>query len=84
MEDAKDFVIYFSSVLEVEKFVNIATAQPFPVFLDDGHHQINGKSFMEMFGLSLTSPIRVIAQCSQPELEAFRSAVSHCVKSPLS
>ena len=49
MEKGTDFMITLGSVRDVEEFVNIATAQPFPVYLDDGGSRINGKSFIEMF-----------------------------------
>ena len=75
MEKGKDFVIRLGSVRDVEEFVKLATAQPFPVYLNDGSHRINGKSFMEMFCLTLTRPLRVTAECTRAEFEAFRSTV---------
>ena len=59
-----------------EEFVNVATSQPFPVYLDDGIHRINGKSFMEMFCLSLTLPLRVIVNCPEAEMRGFRGSIS--------
>lgn len=76
MENQKEFLIRLSSVREVEEFVNVATSQPFPVYLDDGAHRINGKSFMEMFCLSLTLPLRVIVNCPEAELRGFRGSIS--------
>ncbi len=75
MENGLEFIISLGSVRDVEEFVNAATAQPFPVYLDDGEHRINGKSFMEMFCLTLTRPLRVTAECTRAEFEAFRSTV---------
>jgi len=75
MEKGTDFMITLGSVRDVEEFVNIATAQPFPVYLDDGGRRINGKSFMEMFCLTLTAPLRVTADCTAAEFEAFRAAI---------
>ena len=80
MEKGKDFIIRLGSVRDVEEFVKVATAQPFPVYLDDGSHRINGKSFMEMFCLTLTLPLRVTADCLPEEFEAFRSCVAECVE----
>ncbi len=76
MEKGKDFVIRLGSVRDVEEFVKLATAQPFPVYLNDGSHRINGKSFMEMFCLTLTLPLNVTADCTKEELEAFRNSVA--------
>lgn len=79
MENGSDFMIALGSVREVEEFVNIATAQPFPVYLDDGGRRINGKSFMEMFCLTLTAPLRVTADCTAAEFEAFRTAIEQSI-----
>lgn len=79
MENQKEFLIRLGSVRDVEEFVNVATSQPFPVYLDDGSHRINGKSFMEMFCLSLTLPLRVIVSCPEAELHGFRSSISQLV-----
>ena len=76
MENGEEFIIDLRSVRDVEEFVKLATAQPFPVYLNDGSHRINGKSFMEMFCLTLTLPLNVTADCTKEELEAFRSSVA--------
>ena len=34
-------------------------------------HKIRGGSFMEMFCLDFNQPLRVVAQCSEEELEAL-------------
>ena len=60
MENQKEFLIRLSSVRDV----------------DDGIHRINGKSFMEMFCLSLTLPLRVIVNCPEAELHGFRGSIS--------
>lgn len=80
MEKMNDFVVHLGCVRDVEDFVRIATAQPFPVYLDDGAHRVNGKSFMEMFCLSLSQPLRVTADCSQEEFQHLRELI--CVEAP--
>ncbi len=75
MENGKEFIITLRCVQDVEEFVRLATAQSFPVYLDDGEHRINGKSFMEMFGLNITHPLRVTAECSGSEMDAFRAKI---------
>ena len=67
MENTKDFTIRLGSVRDVEEFVNLSTAQPYSVYLDDGAHRVNGKSFMEMFCLVLTRPLRVRLECSEEQ-----------------
>lgn len=71
MENAKEFMIHLGSVRDVEDFVRLSTAQPYPIFLDDGQHRVNGKSFMEMFCLILTRPLRVTVQCSDEQYSEF-------------
>ena len=71
MENTREFMIRLGSVRDVEDFVRISTAQPFPVYLDDGAHRVNGKSFMEMFCLVLTRPLRVTLECSDEQFRFF-------------
>lgn len=71
MENSSEYMIHLGCVRDVEDFVSIATSQPFRVFLDDGQHRVNGKSFMEMFCLVLTRPLRVTAECSEEEFTQF-------------
>ena len=77
MEKSKEFIIRLGSVRDVEDFVRISTAQPYPVTLDDGQHRVNGKSFMEMFCLVLTRPLRVTLECSEEEFRTFLSLTQH-------
>ena len=72
MENTKEFMIHLGSVRDVEDFVRISTCQPYPIYLDDGQHRVNGKSFMEMFCLVLTRPLRVTMQCSEAQYWDFR------------
>ena len=71
MENTKDFMIRLGSVRDVEEFVNLSTAQPYSIYLDDGAHRVNGKSFMEMFCLVLTRPLRVTLECSDEQFRGF-------------
>ena len=71
MENTKDFMIRLGSVRDVEEFVNLSTAQLYSIYLDDGAHRVNGKSFMEMFCLVLTRPLRVSLECSEEQARHF-------------
>ena len=73
MENGKEFMIRLGSVRDVEDFVRLSTEQPYPVYLDDGNQQVNGKSFMEMFCLNLTRPLRVTVQCGEDQVQDFLS-----------
>ena len=67
----REFEIRITSVRDVEEFVALATSRPFTVILKDSHHQINGKSFMEMFCLDLSRPLTVAANCSEEAFQQF-------------
>ena len=67
----QEFQVRLQSVLDVQEFVSLATARPFSVTIQDENNKVNGKSFMEMFCLDFNQPLRVVAQCSEEELEAL-------------
>lgn len=76
-----EFEIRLCSVQDVQHFVALATARPYDVTIRDTHNKINAKCFMEMFCLDFRRPLRVICQCSEQELEAFRcDAAEYLVK----
>ena len=70
----RDFTIRLHSVQEVQEFVGLATTMGFPVQVEDGHHRVDGDSFMEMFCLDCARPLTVSCQCDDAQLEAFRAA----------
>ena len=77
----KEFQIYLRSVQQVLSFVSLATSRDFPVYVYGKHHQVNGKSFMEMFSLNLCRPVKVTVECTDEEYEAFlREAERFLVK----
>ena len=67
-----EFEIKLRSVKDVRDFVTLATTRAFTITVRDDHNKINGKSFMEMFCLDFTQPLRVVADCSEAELESLR------------
>ena len=68
----REFWIRLGSMEDVEAFVSIATSRAFPISVRDDQHKIRGSSFMEMFCLDFNKPLRVVAQCSEEELDALR------------
>lgn len=72
MENSSEFMIHLGCVHDVEDFVAMSTAKPYPIYLDDGKHRVNGKSFMEMFCLVLTRPLRVTAGCTEADFAQLR------------
>ena len=68
----REFWIRLGSMEDVEEFVSVATSRAFPISVRDDQHKVRGGSFMEMFCLDFNQPLRVVAQCSEEELEALR------------
>lgn len=65
-----EFVIRLRSVRDVNEFVNLA-APVHRVTLTDGIHTVDGKEFMEIFCLRLSTPLTVRTECSQEEFDRF-------------
>ena len=66
----QEFIIRLRSVRDVNDFV--ASAAPlYRVTLTDGFRTVDGKSFMEIFCLRLSSPITVCTECTQEEFDRF-------------
>ena len=71
----REFQVLLQSVQDVQEFVSLSTARPFPVTIRDSGNRVNGKSFMEMFCLNLCGPLWVAADCSEEEFSVFCSDV---------
>ena len=67
----KEFEIRIRSVQDILAFVDLATSRPFPVSVGNEFHQVNGKSFMEMFCLNFHRPLRATIECSEEEYKQF-------------
>ena len=72
----KEFEIRLRSVQDVQDFVDLATTKPFTILVCDDYHQVNGKSFMEMFCLNFSGPLTATMDCTQEEYEKFLADVS--------
>ena len=68
----REFEIRIRSVQDILTFVDLSTSRPFPVLVGNEHHQVNGKSFMEMFCLNFSRPLKATMECSEEEYEQFR------------
>ena len=67
----REFEIRLGSVQDVQDFVALATSRPFRITVRDEHNKINAQSFMELFCLNFAHPLRVVAECTEAELEAL-------------
>ena len=74
-----EFAIRLGSVQDVQDFVAVATIRPFAITVRDDHNKISADSFMELFCLDFTRPLRVVCDCSGAELDALRSDLAHFV-----
>ena len=71
----QEFDIVFRSYDDVEKFVLLATKQPFETFVENSWQRVDATSLMIMFSLDYRQNLRVTAQCGDGEFEAFRLQV---------
>ena len=67
----REFEIRLGSVKDVQDFVALATSRPFLITVRDEHNKINAQSFMELFCLNFAHPLRVVADCTEADLEAL-------------
>ena len=74
-----EFAIRLGSVQDVQDFVAIATTYPFPIPVRDEHNKIKAESFMELFCLNFTHPLRVVCECCQEELDALMQDMARFV-----
>ena len=68
----REFEIRLRSVQDVQDFVDLATTKPFTILVCDDFHQVNGKSFMEMFCLNFHFPLTAMLECTEEEFLQFR------------
>lgn len=71
--------IRLASVSDVREFVSLATTQPYLVLVEDGDRSVNAKSFMEMFTLNYSEPLRL--NIAEENRERFRLAAERFIAS---
>ena len=74
-----EFAIRLGSVQDVQDFVAVTTTRPFTITVRDEHNKINADSFMELFCLNFTRPLRVVCKCNEAELEALKADLARFV-----
>lgn len=72
----REFWIRLSSVRDVQEFVDLAATRSYPVVVRDERNKIDSDSFMELFCLDFTQPLRVVCECSDEELTRLKSDLS--------
>ena len=76
-----EFAIRLGSVQDVQDFVAIATTYPFSIIVRDEHNKIKAESFMELFCLNFSHPLRVVCDCSEAELNILMQDLARFVVS---
>lgn len=57
--------IFFKTLEDVKKFVEIAVSKPYDIELLSGKYIVNAKSIMGVFSLDLTLPLTVVANIDE-------------------
>ena len=76
-----EFAIRLGSVQDVQDFVSVTTTRPFAITVRDENNKINADSFMELFCLNFSHPLRVVCDCSQAELDSLKQDLARFVVS---
>ena len=76
----QEFDIRLRSFAQLQKFVSLATLQPFAILVGNTHQQFSAKSFIGIVSLDFSKPIHVWAECSKHELDGFRQAIRRCLQ----
>ena len=74
-----EFAIRLGSVQDVQDFVAVTTTRPFSITVRDDHNKINADSFMELFCLNCTRPLRIVCDCNEAELAALQQDLARFV-----
>ena len=74
-----EFAVRLGSVQDVQDFVAVTTTRPFEITVRDEHNKINADSFMELFCLNFSHPLRVVCNCSEAELIALQKDLARFV-----
>lgn len=67
----KQLQIRFRSFQDIQDMVDLASAQPFSMWVQDRRCKVNATSFMCLFSLDYTQPLTVEVECDEEQWEAF-------------
>ena len=63
----RQFYVRFQTSKAVQDFIAWATVQPFTLIVGNDHYHVNGSSFMGMFTLDHSRPLKVSVSCTEAE-----------------
>ena len=67
-----ELCIQIRSFEDVQALVDLATAQPFRVWINDGHQSADARSMMHLLSLDLCKPLALQFDCGEEATEAVR------------
>ena len=76
-----DLYIRLRSFEDVRALADLATAQPFRVWISDGRQWAEANSLMYLFSLDLRAPLALHAECSEEASEDLRTLLGDFVVS---
>ena len=68
----EELCIEIRSVADVLALVDLATAQPFRVWISDGRQSADARSMMHLLTLDLCKPLTLQCDCGEEATEAVR------------
>ena len=63
----RQFYVRFLTSRDVQDFIAWATVQPFTLTVGSDNYHVNGSSFMGMFTLDHSRPLKVSVSCTEAE-----------------
>ena len=63
----REFYVRFHSSRDIQDFISWATLQPFALTVGSDTYHVNGSSFMGMFTLDHTRPLKVSVSCTEED-----------------
>ncbi len=67
----REFKIRFHSFRDVQDFVNLASAQDFPIVVGNDSYHVSATSFMGMFSLDYSGDLKVTVTCTDEQWAQF-------------
>ena len=67
----REFKIRFHSFRDVQDFVNLASAQDFPIVVGNDSYHVSATSFVGMFSLDYSSDLKVTVTCTDEQWAQF-------------
>lgn len=67
------FYVRFTSLQDVQDFVNYASRESQRITVGNSHFQVNATSFMGLLALNCRNPLLVTVSCADEELQQLKT-----------